>query len=52
MGTGALAELGHRVVTTGPFDRAFGHAHLISVEADHLAGASDPRPRSGAAVGY
>ncbi len=47
-----LARLGHRVTEVGPFDGAFGHAHLISVEADHLAGASDPRPGSGAALGY
>jgi gamma-glutamyltranspeptidase/glutathione hydrolase len=47
-----LAERGHRVMTTGPFNAAFGYAHLISVEPDHLAAGSDPRPRSGAAVGY
>ena len=31
---------------------SFGHAHVITVEGDHLAGATDPRPRAGAAVGY
>ncbi|HZU72873.1 MAG TPA: gamma-glutamyltransferase [Acidimicrobiales bacterium] len=48
----ALAGLGHRVSTTAPFDHGFGHAHVIAVEDDHLAGASDPRPLAGAAAGY
>lgn len=52
-GTGwhdGLASLGHRVrqVPGG----AFGHAHLIDVLPDGmLAGASDPRARTGAAIG-
>jgi gamma-glutamyltranspeptidase/glutathione hydrolase len=47
-----LAALGHTVLGLGAFDHAFGHAQLISVEADHLAGGSDPRPGSGGALGY
>jgi gamma-glutamyltranspeptidase/glutathione hydrolase len=47
-----LTSRGHRVTTVGAFDRLFGHAHLITVADDHLAGATDPRPRFGAAAGY
>jgi gamma-glutamyltranspeptidase/glutathione hydrolase len=47
-----LTALGHDVVGLGALHGAFGHAHLIRVEADHLAGATDPRPGSGAAAGY
>jgi gamma-glutamyltranspeptidase/glutathione hydrolase len=47
-----LKALGHRVERAPAFDHGFGHAHLISVDDDHLAAGSDPRPRSGAAVGY
>jgi gamma-glutamyltranspeptidase / glutathione hydrolase len=47
-----LAARGHVVVDQPPFSPSFGHAHLIAVEADHLAGGSDPRPRFGAAVGF
>ena len=47
-----LAQRGHRVRRLDPFDGAFGHAHVIRNHGDHLAAASDPRPRSGAAVGY
>jgi hypothetical protein len=39
-------------VPAPPFSRLFGFAHLISVEDDHLAGATDPRPLFGAAAGY
>jgi gamma-glutamyltranspeptidase/glutathione hydrolase len=47
-----LRERGHAVWRTDPFSRAFGHAHVIAVEDDRLAGASDPRTRAGAAAGY
>jgi gamma-glutamyltranspeptidase / glutathione hydrolase len=47
-----LTARGHVVVDQPPFSHGFGHAHLIAVERDHLAGGSDPRPRFGAAVGY
>ncbi len=46
-----LTELGHRVKRTEPFSSGFGHAHLISVESDHLAGGTDPRSHFGAAAG-
>jgi gamma-glutamyltranspeptidase/glutathione hydrolase len=48
----ALAALGHDVMTLAPFDGGFGHAHVIAVRDDHLAGASDPRPRTGLAAAY
>jgi gamma-glutamyltranspeptidase/glutathione hydrolase len=47
-----LAALGHDVAAAASYSHDFGHAHLIAVEPGHLAGASDPRPRSGAAIGY
>ncbi|MDQ1402910.1 MAG: gamma-glutamyltranspeptidase / glutathione hydrolase, partial [Actinomycetota bacterium] len=47
-----LGERGHDVRKTEPFSHAFGHAHVIVNHGDHLAGASDPRPRSGSASGY
>ncbi len=47
-----LSDLGHEVLTTEPFDRAFGYAQLISLVDDHLDGASDPRSRFGAAAGF
>jgi gamma-glutamyltranspeptidase/glutathione hydrolase len=47
-----LAARGHEVEELAPFSHSFGHAHLIAVADDHLAAASDPRPGSGAAVGY
>jgi gamma-glutamyltranspeptidase/glutathione hydrolase len=50
--TAGLESRGHRVVPAPPFSRLFGFAHLISVEDDHLAGATDPRPLFGAAAGY
>jgi gamma-glutamyltranspeptidase len=40
------------VTTTEPFDHGFGHAHLIVVGDGHLAGASDPRARSGLCSGF
>jgi gamma-glutamyltranspeptidase/glutathione hydrolase len=42
-----LRRRGHSVVRDLPFDRGFGHAHLIAVHDDYLAGATDPRPRGG-----
>jgi gamma-glutamyltranspeptidase/glutathione hydrolase len=50
--TAGLSSRGHRVVPAPPFSRLFGFAHLISVEDDHLAGATDPRPLFGTAAGY
>jgi gamma-glutamyltranspeptidase / glutathione hydrolase len=47
-----LARRGHRTERTRPFSHDFGHAHLIAVAGDHLAGGTDPRPRFGAAAGY
>jgi gamma-glutamyltranspeptidase/glutathione hydrolase len=47
-----LRARGHDVVTTGAFDHGYGHAHVIQVVDDVLAGASDPRPRTGAAAAY
>lgn len=47
-----LAERGHRVAWDDAWSHAFGHAQLIMMEADHLIGAADPRPLSGAAAGW
>ena len=47
-----LRRRGHTVERTDAFSSAFGHAHYIAARADHLEGASDPRSRCGAAVGY
>ena len=47
-----LAARGHRVQHFPAFDHHFGHAHVITVMDDHLAGATDPRPRTGLAAGY
>ena len=47
-----LTARGHRVTAIDSYGRYFGHAHLITVADDHLAGATDPRPRFGAAAGY
>jgi gamma-glutamyltranspeptidase/glutathione hydrolase len=47
-----LRQRGHDVEPRAPFDGTFGHAHLIVSEDGHVAGASDPRPRSGMAIGY
>jgi gamma-glutamyltranspeptidase/glutathione hydrolase len=46
-----LRARGHDVEVVGPFDSRLGHAHVITVEADHLAGAADPRSLGGTAVG-
>jgi gamma-glutamyltranspeptidase len=47
-----LQARGHTVWRTDPFSHGFGHAHVIAVEDDRLAGASDPRARAGAAAGH
>ena len=47
-----LRSRGHDVVTTSAFDHGYGHAHVIAVHDDVLAGASDPRPRTGRAATY
>jgi gamma-glutamyltranspeptidase/glutathione hydrolase len=47
-----LFRRGHKVDRRAPFDHLAGHAHLITVEGDHLAGASDPRSGAGAAIGW
>ena len=40
----ALRGRGHHAERTPPFDSAFGHAHVITVERSGLlAGAADPR---------
>ena len=48
----ALVARGHRVRRRPAYEHGFGHAHVIVNHGDVLAGASDPRPRSGAAAGY
>ena len=48
----ALVARGHRVRRIGPFGREFGHAHLISVDADGFAGGTEPRTRFGAVAAY
>jgi gamma-glutamyltranspeptidase/glutathione hydrolase len=47
-----LRARGHVVERTEPYRAGFGHAHAIAVGEDMLAGASDPRPRTGGARGY
>ena len=47
-----LRARGHDVAASGSFDHGFGHAHVIAVQGDVLAGASDPRPRTGRAASY
>ena len=47
-----LRARGHRVVEAPAWGGQFGHAHLIAVGDEHLAGASDPRSLAGAALGY
>ncbi len=49
---GGLAARGHDVERVEPFDASFGQAQYIAVAGDHLKGASDPRPRVGAAAGW
>jgi gamma-glutamyltranspeptidase/glutathione hydrolase len=47
-----LPERGHRLRPRPSWEDDFGHAHLIAVEDDHLAGAADPRSGSGSASGF
>ena len=47
-----LVDRGHVVEGEPPFSHAFGHAHVITVADDHLAGAADPRARGGGAAGW
>ena len=51
-GWDALAGRGHRVERTVPGASGFGHAHVITAEDGHLAGAADPRALTGAAIGW
>ncbi len=46
-----LRDRGHQVNELPWGTSLFGHAHLIDVVDDHLAGVAEPRVRSGAAVG-
>ncbi|MEY4175361.1 MAG: hypothetical protein RI900_2526 [Actinomycetota bacterium] len=47
-----LAERGHRVETTPPFDSAFGHANvIIRDEEGFWSGAADPRSKVGSVAG-
>ena len=48
----ALRERGHDVTEIDGIFGSFGHAHLIEVTADGLAGAADPRALISAAIGY
>ena len=48
----ALRERGHEVMEIDGIVGSFGHAHIIEVEEDGLAGAADPRALISAAVGY
>ena len=47
-----LDARGHEVRMTQEFAHGFGHAHVIRVVDDVLAGATDPRPRTGLAASY
>ena len=49
-----LRERGHRVEDEAAFSHAAGHAQVIGLdpETGMLAGAADPRSRSGSATGY
>ncbi|CAN5678879.1 gamma-glutamyltransferase family protein [soil metagenome] len=48
-----LTARGHAVVEAPAFDSGFGHAHVITVEADGVfAAAADPRARVGSAAGH
>jgi len=46
-----LRSRGHEVDRVPAGAHGFGHAHLITVEENGLAGGTDPRPRFGAALG-
>jgi gamma-glutamyltranspeptidase / glutathione hydrolase len=47
-----LEARGHAVEVRPAWSHGFGHAHLIAVEDDRLAGAADPRSLVGVAAGY
>jgi gamma-glutamyltranspeptidase / glutathione hydrolase len=47
-----LRAAGHTVERTPPWGPGFGHAHVIAVEGDNLAGAADPRALVGATAAY
>ena len=47
-----LRARGHDVVPVDGIMGTFGHAHLIEVQGDGLAGAADPRALIGSASGY
>ncbi len=47
-----LSARGHRTEAAPAWSHGFGHAHLITVGDGCLAGASDPRPRTGSASGW
>jgi gamma-glutamyltranspeptidase/glutathione hydrolase len=47
-----LQSRGHAVEVRPAWSHGFGHAHLIAVEDDRVAGAADPRSLCGAAAGY
>ena len=47
-----LDARGHRIERRPSWGGEFGHAHLIAVEPDHLAGAADPRSLGGSAAAY
>ncbi len=47
-----LQRRGHEIKRLAPFSSSFGHAHIIDCVGETLAGAADPRARSGSAAGY
>ena len=47
-----LRTRGHDVTSIPAFDAGVGHAHVIAVDGDVLAAATDPRPRTGSASGF
>jgi gamma-glutamyltranspeptidase/glutathione hydrolase len=47
-----LAIRGHEVERRPPYDSGFGWAQAITVDGGSLAGATDPRPRSGGAAAW
>lgn len=49
---GPLNARGHRTRRLAAWDANFGHAQVILIEPDGLAGAADPRARVGAVVGW
>ncbi len=46
-----LAARGHDVIERPWGEGMFGHAHMIEMRGDHMAGVADPRALIGAAVG-